>query len=37
MEKAAQHARQDHGFADIPPELQAKVKAAIHDKETTAA
>ena len=37
MEKAAQHARQDRGFADIPPELQAKVKAAIHDTETTAA
>ncbi|QNI32188.1 DUF1059 domain-containing protein [Alloacidobacterium dinghuense] len=31
MEKAAQHARKDHGFTDIPPELMEKVKAAIHD------
>jgi predicted small metal-binding protein len=37
MEKAAQHARADHGFTDIPPELVDKVKAAIHDKETTPA
>jgi predicted small metal-binding protein len=36
-EKARQHARQDHGFSDIPPELEDKVKAAIRDKETTAA
>jgi predicted small metal-binding protein len=37
MEKAALHARADHGFTDIPPELVDKVKAAIHDKETTPA
>lgn len=37
MEKAAQHARTDHGFTDIPPELVEKVKAAIHDKQTTTA
>jgi predicted small metal-binding protein len=37
MEKARQHARKDHGYADIPPELEEKVKAAIHDKKTTAA
>jgi predicted small metal-binding protein len=37
LEKAAQHARSDHGFADIPPELVDKVKAAIHDEKTTAA
>jgi predicted small metal-binding protein len=37
MEKAKQHARKEHGFADIPPELMDKVKAAIHDKETTPA
>ena len=37
MDKATQHARQDHGFADIPPELEDKVRAAIHDKEITAA
>jgi len=32
MAKAAEHARKDHGFADIPPELADKVKAAIHDE-----
>jgi predicted small metal-binding protein len=32
MEKAVLHARKDHGFADIPPELAEKVKAAIHDE-----
>lgn len=37
MEKATQHARKDHGFAEIPPELVNKVKAAIHDKKTEAA
>jgi predicted small metal-binding protein len=37
MEKTRQHARQDHGFANIPPELEDKLKAAIHDKESTAA
>lgn len=31
MAKAAEHARKDHGFDDIPPELADKVKAAIHD------
>jgi predicted small metal-binding protein len=37
LEKARQHARKDHGFPDIPPELVEKAKAAIRDKETTAA
>jgi predicted small metal-binding protein len=37
MEMATEHARKDHGFSDIPPELENKVRAAIHDKETTAA
>ena len=32
MAKAAEHARKDHGFTDIPPELADKVKAAIHDE-----
>jgi predicted small metal-binding protein len=31
MKKVAEHARTAHGFKDIPPELVAKVKAAIHD------
>jgi predicted small metal-binding protein len=37
MEKTRQHARQDHGFEDLPPELEDKVKAAIRDKKATAA
>jgi len=32
LEKAAEHARKDHGFEGIPPDLLAKVKAAIHDE-----
>jgi predicted small metal-binding protein len=31
MKKVAEHARTAHGFKDIPPELVAKVKAAIRD------
>jgi predicted small metal-binding protein len=37
MEKTRQHARQDHGFEEIPPELEDKVRAAIRDKKATAA
>jgi predicted small metal-binding protein len=32
MAQAAAHARTDHGFHDIPPEVVDKVKAAIHDE-----
>ena len=32
MAKAAQHAKQDHGFESIPPEVVEKVKAAIRDE-----
>ena len=32
LSQAAQHARQDHGFESIPPEVIEKVKAAIHDE-----
>jgi predicted small metal-binding protein len=32
MAQAAAHARNDHGFHDIPPEVVDKVKAAIHDE-----
>jgi predicted small metal-binding protein len=32
MAQAAAHARNDHGFQDIPPEVVDKVKAAIHDE-----
>jgi predicted small metal-binding protein len=37
MDKATQHARKDHGFEDIPPELREKARAAIHDEKPTAA
>jgi predicted small metal-binding protein len=37
MAKAAEHAAKDHGFAEIPPELAEKVKAAIRDEEATTA
>jgi len=32
IEKARTHARDGHGFPDIPPELVDKVKALIHDE-----
>jgi predicted small metal-binding protein len=32
MQKCAEHARKDHGMQEIPPELAAKVKAAIRDE-----
>lgn len=32
MEKAKQHARTDHGFPDIPPELVEKAKTAIREE-----
>jgi len=37
MEKAREHATKDHGFADIPPELVDKAKAAIRDEEAATA
>jgi len=37
MEKAAQHAREHHGFADIPEELADKAKAAIRDEKAATA
>jgi predicted small metal-binding protein len=37
LEKAKEHAGKDHGFADIPPELVDKVKAAIRDEEAATA
>jgi predicted small metal-binding protein len=37
MAKAKEHAGKDHGFADIPPELAEKAKAAIHDEEAATA
>ena len=32
MAKGAEHAKQAHGLAAIPPEMVAKVKAAIKEK-----
>ena len=32
MAKGAEHAKQAHGLSAIPPEMVAKVKAAIQDK-----
>ena len=32
MAKGAEHAKKDHGLAAIPPDMIAKVQAAIKDK-----
>jgi len=32
MAKGAEHAKKDHGLAAIPPDMVAKVQAAIKDK-----
>jgi len=32
MQKAAEHARKDHGMTQIPPEMVEKAKAAIKDE-----
>ncbi len=32
MEKTRKHAREGHGFTDIPPELVDKVKSLIRDE-----
>ena len=32
MAKGAEHAKKDHGIATIPPDVAAKVQAAIKDK-----
>jgi predicted small metal-binding protein len=36
LEKAKQHARTDHGFPDIPPDLVEKAKAAIREEAAKA-
>ena len=33
MKKCVEHARQEHGMQEIPAELAAKVKAAIHEEK----
>lgn len=37
MEKAREHAVKEHGFADIPPDLVEKAKAAIQDEAAATA
>jgi predicted small metal-binding protein len=32
MAKGAEHAKKDHGISSIPPDMVAKVQAAIKDK-----
>ena len=32
LAKAAQHAKQDHGMARIPPEITVRIRAAVGDK-----
>jgi predicted small metal-binding protein len=32
MQKAAEHARKDHGLTQIPPDMVAKAKAAVKDE-----
>jgi predicted small metal-binding protein len=33
MAQVAEHARKDHGLQTIPPDLAAKVRAAIHEEQ----
>ena len=33
IENAVEHAREDHGVREIPPEMSSKVKAAIREAE----
>ena len=32
MQKAAEHARKDHGLQEIPPEIAQRARAAIRDE-----
>lgn len=32
LQKAAEHARKDHGINEISPDLAAKVKSCIHEE-----
>jgi predicted small metal-binding protein len=34
LEMVAAHARHTHGITEVTPELAAKVKAAIHDRQS---
>ncbi len=35
LQKCQEHAHSDHGMTEIPPDMQARVKAAIRDEPTT--
>ena len=37
LRQCVEHARSEHGYADVPPELVDKVKAAIRDEDATTA
>jgi len=32
LDKAAQHAKEQHGVSELSPEMASKVKAAVHDE-----
>ncbi len=32
LKQVAEHAKNDHGIAEVPPDVRAKVKAAIRDE-----
>jgi len=32
LQRAAEHAKTDHGMDNVPPEILAKVRGAIHDE-----
>ena len=36
LRQCVEHARSEHGMDQIPPELAAKVKAAIHEERAAA-
>ena len=37
LRQCGEHARSAHGYADVPPELVDKVKAAIREEDATTA
>jgi predicted small metal-binding protein len=37
LQKAAEHAKTDHGMDSIPPDVMDKVRGAIHDEAEPAA
>ncbi len=35
LQRCQEHARSDHGMTEIPPDMEAKVRAAIREEPTT--